>query len=201
MKTSVLTSSLLIVALWSVFGSTPAAAQHDNTPRIDQAQQEIRERIDHGIATGRLAPHEARELYERERELRRMEFAMKRDGTMLPEERRQLRYALDDLNDMVERKLSHRGPPMQGGLHAPGIERGKEALRERIADGMQSGRISRREAQRLHERERYLARQEAVAREDGHLTLEERRWLRSEIAALGNEVERMMDDDRQRHAW
>jgi len=59
MKPSVFTAPLLAVALAGAFGSAPAAAQHGDAPRIDQARQQIRERIDDGIANGRIAPHEA----------------------------------------------------------------------------------------------------------------------------------------------
>lgn len=200
MKKPIFTSSLAAAALFGAICGMPAFAQHTDTPRIDQAQQELRERIDHGIATGRITPHEARDLYRREREIRFMETAMKRDGVVHPEERRQLRHELDGLSSEVERRLSGRRATTHADLHAPGIERGKDHIRERISEGLRSGHITRWEAQKLYERERHLAQHEAAARADGMLSRDERHHLRSEIAMLSDEVDRMIDNDRRRHA-
>lgn len=200
MKTQLFTSSLIAAALCSAIACAPAVAQHTDTPRIDQSQQYLRERIDDGIDTGRITPREARDLYRRESEIRHMEIAMKRDGVVHPEERRRLRHDLDELNSDVERALSDRRAAMYGDLHAPGIERGKDHIRERISAGLRSGHITRWEAQKLYERERHLAQHEAAARSDGTLSREERHQLRSEIAMLSEEVERMLDNDHRRHA-
>lgn len=200
MKTQRFISSLIGAALLAMLGTAPAHAQHTETPRIDQSQQYIRERIEHGIATGRLSPREARDLYRRERDIRLMEIAMKRDGVVHPEERRQLRHEIDDLRALVDRTLPGRHAMTYDANDAPGIARGKEHVRERIAEGLRSGHITRREAQRLYEREHHLAQQEAAARSDGMLSAQERRQLRSEIALLNDEVERSIGNDRRRYA-
>lgn len=191
--------SLIAAMLLGALSGAPALAQHTETPGIDQLQQYIRERIDHGIATGRIAPHEARDLYRREREIRLMEIAMKRDGVVHPEERRQLRYEVDDLRSVVDRKLSERRAGAYDTFDAPGIAWGKEQIRARISEGLQSGQITHWEAQRLYEGERRLARHEAAARSDGMLSGEERHRLRSELAALNDEVREMVDNDHRRH--
>lgn len=198
MKTKIVTPSLIVAALFAALASTSAAAQHTAAPRIDQSQQHIRERIQHGIATGRLTPQEAHDLYQREREIRHLEIAMKRDGAVLPEERRQLRHELDGLSNLVERKLSNRHTVAPSALHAPGVERGKDYIRKRIEQGLDSGHITRWEAENLYEREHHLARHEVDAKSDGVLTQEERRQLRTEVAALSVEVERMIDNGARR---
>lgn len=200
MKTPVFISSLLAAVLFGASASGPVFAQHAAASPAGQATQSIRERIDHGVASGRIAPQEARELYRREREIRFMEIAMKRDGAAYPDERRQLRQEREDLSRQVERTLSGRQVPLHRDLHAPGIERGKEHVRDRISAGLRSGHITRREAHMLYQRERDLAQQEAAARADGVLSPEERRRLRSEIALLGDEVDRMIGNHRRLHA-
>jgi multidrug resistance efflux pump len=57
---------------------------------------------------------------------------------------------------------------------------------------VRSGRINKREASKLHQREREIARHEARAKANGVVTPQEREQLRNELAALNAEVDRMM---------
>lgn len=73
------------------------------TPGIDQRAQEISQRIDEGVRSGRITQREARRLYKRERVIERQEQAFKADGVVTQQERRQLRAELSALRDDVER--------------------------------------------------------------------------------------------------
>lgn len=80
-------------------------AGHANTPGIDRQEYQISRRIDEGMRAGRITPREARKLQARERQFDRHEAAVRSDGVVTQQERRQLRLELATLRDDVERML------------------------------------------------------------------------------------------------
>jgi hypothetical protein len=205
MKSKFFTASLLASALFAGLGMAPAMAQGTNTPRIDQAQQAISARIQQGMASGHITPSEAQALYRRDREISMRENQYKSNGVATPQERQQLRAELDALSADVERMMANRDvvrPPANAGNmgdmgNTPGIDNREFQISQRIDEGVRSGRITQREARRLHNREREIARHEAFFKSDGVVTQQERRQLRNELTALRDEVERMMRNDRR----
>jgi|SRR5665647_285674 len=196
MKLKLLTTTLLASAMFVGIGLSPAMAQGTNTPGVDRAQQAISDRIQQGMASGQITPSEAQALYRRDREISIRENRLKTDGRATPQERQQLRADLDGLNADVERMMTNRNVVGQRG-NAPGIDNRQFNIGERIDEGVRSGRITQREARKLHSRERDIARQEARFKRDGVVTPQERRKLQNELAALSNEVQRMMSNDRR----
>jgi len=89
-------------------------------------------------------------------------------------------------------------PGYPGNPGTPGIDNRQIEISDRIAEGVRTGRITQREADRLHSRERRIARHEAAFKSDGVVTQQERRQLRDELTALRQEVERMMHNRRER---
>ena len=200
MKSKLLNATLLASALFAgLVGLSPVMAQGTHTPGIDNAQQAINARIQQGMASGQITPSEAQALYRRDREIQMRENQYKSNGQATPQERQQLRAELDALGADVERMMSNRdvvGRPGHGG-GTPGIDNREFEIGRRIDEGIRSGRLSPREARRLHEREREIARHEAFFKSDGVVTPQERRQLRNELTALRDEVERMMRNDRR----
>jgi hypothetical protein len=199
MKSKFLTASLLASALFAGLGMAPAMAQGTNTPRIDQAQQAISARIQQGMASGHITPSEAQALYRRDREISIRENQYKSNGSATAQERQQLRAELDALSADVERMMANRDVvrPMGNAGNTPGIDNRENQISQRIDEGLRSGHITEREARRLHNREREIARHDAIFKSDGVVTQQERRQLRNELAALSDEVERMMRNDRR----
>jgi hypothetical protein len=76
-----------------------------NTNGIDNRQDNIGERIDEGVSSGRISQREARGLHSRERDIARNEASYKRDGVVTMQERRQLRIQLATLRADVERMI------------------------------------------------------------------------------------------------
>ena len=76
-----------------------------STPGIDNREQQISNRIDEGVRSGRISQREARQLHRREREIERHEASFKADGVVTQQERRQLRNELSALRDDVERLM------------------------------------------------------------------------------------------------
>ena len=200
MKSKLLTASLLASAMFAGFGMAPAMAQGVNTPRIDQTQQEISARIQQGMASGHITPSEAQVLMRREREIQLRENQFKANGSANPQERQQLRMELDGLRAEVERMMNNADvvrPPGYAGYpgnaaNTPGIDNRQFEISQRIEQGVRSGRINPRQADRLRMREREIQRHEAFFKSDGVVTEQERRQLRGELRDLNDDVERMV---------
>ncbi|WP_334190897.1 hypothetical protein [Noviherbaspirillum sp.] len=196
MKARSIVFSVVASAIVSCIGIAPAFAQHASTPGIDNAQQQIRTRIQQGIASGHITPHEAEELHARERNLQYREMQMKRDGNATPQERRQLREELDNMHAEVERKLANRHVAVQPQNGTQGIDRAQYDIRARIQHGIRTGNLTQRESNALFARERQIHRREAAFKSDGVVTQTERQQLREEIAMLSQDVDRMMANRR-----
>lgn len=199
MKSKFLTVSLLASALFAGLGFAPAMAQGVNTPGIDQAQQAISARIQQGLASGHITPSEAQVLYRRDQEIAAREARFKSNGVATPQERQQLRADLDGLSAEVERMMNNRdvaGRPGNAG-NTPGIDNREFQISQRIDEGVRTGRITQREAAKLHQRERRIERHESQFKSDGVVTAQERRQLRNELTSLRDDVERMMNNRRR----
>ena len=199
MKLKVITASLLASAMFAGFGLAPALAQGVNTPAIDRTQQAISARIQQGMASGHITPSEARELYRRDRDIDNRENRYKANGQATPQERQQLRSELNALAAEVERLMANRDyvqPP--GNTDTNGIDNRQFNTSQRIEEGIRSGRITQREAQKLHRRERDIARHEANFKRDGVVTPQERRQLRNELTRLQDDIQRMLQNNRRR---
>ncbi|MDD2918244.1 hypothetical protein [Rhodoferax sp.] len=199
MKSKFFTTSLLASALFLGLGMAPVLAQGTNTPALDRAQQAISARIQQGMASGHITPSEARELLRRDREIDMRESRFKANGTATPQERQQLRADVDRLGNEVERMMANRDyvqPPGNPAGTTPGIDNRQLNVSARIDEGIRSGRITQREARRLQNRERTIARHEAAFKRDGVVTPQERRQLRDELARLNADVDRLMRNNR-----
>lgn len=198
MKSKLFTASVLASALFAGLAAAPAMAQNTYTPGIDNAQQAISARIQQGLQSGHITPAEAQILYRRDRDIENREAYFKSDGRATPQERQQLRADMADLSAEVERMIANRdvvGQRYQGGQSGatPGIDNSQLDISQRIDEGLRNGRISQREARMLHRQERAIERREAAFKSDGVVTQQERRQLRSELSALRDQVERLIN--------
>ena len=198
MKSKLLTTSLLASALFAGLGMSPAMAQNTTTPNVDRAQQAISARSQPGLNSGHITPSEAQVLYRRDRDIAAKEAYFKSNGQATPQERAQLRTDLNALSADVERMMAnnvYNGPRTVG---TPGLDNQEYRISQRIDEGVREGRITQREARRLHNRERVIAQHEASFKADGVVTQQERRQLRGELKTLRDDVERAMRNDRGR---
>ncbi|MDO9359904.1 MAG: hypothetical protein Q7T70_13025 [Polaromonas sp.] len=195
MKSKLLTLSLAASAVFAGLGMSPAMAQGVHTPNIDRAQQGVGLRIQQGLSTGQITPSEAQIFYRRDRDIEVRESYFKSNGNASPQERQDLRMQVDGLRADVERLIASR-PVAVRPSGTPGIDNQSHALRQRIDEGIRSGRIDRQEARRLQNREREFERHEARVQADGVVTQQERRQLRNELASLRDDVERAIRNRR-----
>lgn len=194
MTSKLFTATALATALFAGLAAAPAMAQNSNTPGIDNAQQAVHARIQQGMQSGHITPSEAQNLYRRDRDIQMREAQFKSDGRASPQERQQLRADMAELSAEVERMIANRnvaGQNGQGGT--PGIDNSQANISQRIDEGLRNRRISQREARMLHRQERNIERREAAFKSDGVVTQQERRQLRNELAALRDQVERLIN--------
>jgi uncharacterized membrane protein YebE (DUF533 family) len=192
MKSKLFTATLLASAVFAGLAAAPAMAQNTGTPQIDNARQSVNARIQQGMQTGQITPSEAQMLMRRERELDAREAAYKSDGRATPQERQALRNEVAALGAEVERMIANQDVVRQGGS-TPGIDRASDNIGQRIDEGLRTGRISQREARMLHRQHRAIERHEEAYKSDGVVTQQERRQLRNELAALRDQVERLIN--------
>ena len=196
MKSKLLTASLLASALIGGLAAVPAMAQGTYTPGIDQSQQAVSARIQQGMQSGHITPSEARDLYARDRDIGNREARYKSDGNVTQQERQQLRADMSGLSAEVERLIANNAVVGRSGS-TPGIDNREYQINQRIDEGVRTGRISQREAAKLQNRSRQIARHEASFKADGVVTQQERRQLRDELAELRERVERKMQNGRR----
>ncbi len=196
MKSKLIAVSLLASALFAGIGISPAMAQGINTPKINQAQQEIGARIQQGLASGHITPSEAQYLYRRDREIQIRENRFKSDGSASPQERQKLRQDLDKLRDEVEFKLANSRVVPRQSVNTPNIDNRQFKISDRIEQGVRSGRITQSEARRLQRKEHQIRRQEARFKTDDVVTRQERQQLKDALTALRDDVERLMRNNR-----
>lgn len=195
MKFKPFTLSLLAAALLASVSALPAMAQNTNTPGIDRAQQDIRARIQQGINNGQITQQEAQALYQQERSIQFREIRLKQDGRASPQEREAIRRELEAMSADVDRMLTNnRGN--NGRMHTPGIDNREARISARIDAGVASGQITRREAKKLHQRERDIQRLERNYKSDGRVTQTERRRLQQDLNKLNADVDRLLHNER-----
>ncbi|MES2512149.1 MAG: hypothetical protein V4625_19650 [Pseudomonadota bacterium] len=192
MKTKILTASLIASALFAGLAATPAMAQ-TNTPNIDQSQVQVSARIQQGLQSGRITPYEAQMLYRRDQDIQHREALYKSDGRATPAERQQLRSDMAALSAEVEQAINNNSVVAAPGQNLGGIDSREFNIRARIDEGVRTGRLSPQEARRFMQREAQIERREAAFRSDGVVTMQERRQLRSQLTALRDQVERMIN--------
>lgn len=78
----------------------------------------------------------------------------------------------------------------------PMIDRAQEEIGARIEQGVESGRITRAEAQELYQRERAIRERESRYKADGYASADERQLLRQDLDALRADVERAISNPR-----
>ncbi|MBC7858765.1 MAG: hypothetical protein H7Z39_08285 [Burkholderiaceae bacterium] len=81
------------------------------------------------------------------------------------------------------------GPQSTQSTYTPMIDRAQREIDARIEQGVESGRITRDEAQRLYQREREIGERASRYKADGYASAAERQQLRLELDALRADVE------------
>ncbi|MES2207462.1 MAG: hypothetical protein V4525_11810 [Pseudomonadota bacterium] len=190
MKTYLLFTTTALSALLSL----SAIAQPVSTINERQGNQE--RRIDQGIRSGELTPRETNRLEHGQEHVDRLENRAKADGRVTPQERERIEQVQNAQNRKIyEAKhnnthdLNHNG--IVDGSHpvahpAPTIDQRQTHQERRIDQGIRSGELTPREANRLARGQEHIDRLENRAKADGVVT----RWERQRIQQAQNEQNR-----------
>lgn len=80
-------------------------AQHqDQTPRVEKREARQQKRIDRGVKSGKLTPHEASRLEKQQAKIKNDESKAKSDGKVTPREHAKLKREQDRANRNIHRK-------------------------------------------------------------------------------------------------
>jgi len=206
-----LVTVIAVAALGAV--ATPALAQ-PGWRGINERQRELDDRIDRGVARGCLTRGEAIRLRAEFRTIAGLEVTYRASGGLNDWERRDLDSRMDRLAQDIRRQCrddddrGDRGDRFDwdswggwGDWDARGINQRQERLDRQIDRGVRRGCLSRREADRLRDQWRYIARLERTYRMSGGGL---NRWERSDLDRrfdrLAQDIRRQCrDDDRRRY--
>lgn len=98
----------IMAGILVVMGAGIACASSTYDPRINRREMRQEQRIDRGIASGRLTPREAQALGREQAGIRHMEARMKSDGHLTLRERLRLNHRLNVASRDIWR-LNHNG--------------------------------------------------------------------------------------------
>jgi hypothetical protein len=99
MKKHHLAIALCLAGAGAAFAQSPTA-----TPRIDQRAAEQQKRIQQGVASGQLTPHETRRLERQQHRIARDEQRAKGDGVVTAKERARLTREQDEASRAIHRQ-------------------------------------------------------------------------------------------------
>lgn len=92
--------AIIAVALAVTFAA-PVFAGPKDTPGVDRREHRQKQRIREGVRSGELTKEEARGLRQEQREIRAKERAMKSDGVVTKEERKELHQDLNEASKHI----------------------------------------------------------------------------------------------------
>jgi uncharacterized membrane protein YebE (DUF533 family) len=99
MKKLSLAITLALAAAAAAHAQDPLA-----TPRIDQRAAEQQKRIQQGVSSGQLTPHETRRLERQQHRIARTEARAKSDGVVTARERARLTREQDEASHAIHRQ-------------------------------------------------------------------------------------------------
>ncbi len=165
---------------------------------VNQRQHNQQARIHQGVKSGELTRPEARRLQAEQRHIRKEERAYRADGHLSPAERADLHR---DLNKSSRRIVAqkHDGDVRKpAATRDPGVNQRQRNERNRIAQGVRSGELTRDEAKGLRSEQRDIRRLEREYKSDGKLTRDERKDLHQDLNAASKNIYNEKHDDERR---
>ena len=156
-------------------GNAPAA-----TPSMYDRNVYQQQRIEQGLKDGSLTVQEAANLERGQSRIERMESRALADGKLTDAEKARIAEAQNRQSAAIDRE---RNDNQRGNPHSASSQRMQHDVQHnvneqsRIAQGVQSGRITNREASRLERGESRINRMEAHAGRDGHIDRHEQRGI------------------------
>jgi hypothetical protein len=172
---------------------------------IDSYQAEIGASIESALTSGKISAATAQSLRTQLNATDTTQALMTADGRLAQSESDQLMVKLDAIKNKLAQEIAN-GQRWRGrGNHygwghgdADTTAYGQSMLRQRIYDGLRSGKLSRSEADRLLRSEQQIASVEAQLQASGRLTHTEQRRLLADRERLNLQINQELTDH---NAW
>lgn len=184
----------LTVALGMILGLTGSLSAQTKSYKhnINKRQARQQKRIEEGVENGQLTPKETQRLEKQEARISDLEAKDRASGGKLsPKERAELERRLNSESHRIyQQKHDAQGKDPQTGINAR-----QENQQDRIAQGINSGQLTPKEAARLEKQEARINQLEAKDRASGgKLTNKERAELEGLLNSESGRIYRQKHD-------
>jgi hypothetical protein len=196
--------SAAVLTLASVFvvvsASYADAPRRTRDPGVHARQHNQRDRIQQGVGSGELTRRETGKLAREQRDVRQLEREYKSDGTLTGAERRDLHQEQNQASHHIyaQKHDAQDRPGAPPAVRDPGVNQRQENQTGRIVQGVQSGELTRDEAQELRTERRDIRELEHDYKSDGALTRDERQDLHQQLNQQGQEIYEEKHDEESR---
>lgn len=175
-------------------------------PGVNRRQDNQGDRVAQGVRSGQLTKDEVKSLAEQRKSIREEEKAYKSDGTLTKDERKDLHQDLNATSKSIygEKHDADTQPgvkpaePGKAGTKDPGVNARQKTQRERIAEGLKNGTLTKEEAKKLIEEEKALRKQEQEYKSDGTMTVDERKDMHQDLNSTSKDIYSEKHDDENR---
>jgi hypothetical protein len=176
-------------ALYLALAAFPVlAAAGTRDPGVNHRQHHQQERIQQGVKSGELTRGEARRLHAEQRHIRHEERAYKADGKLTGAERADLHRDQNRASRDIHRQKHDAQDRPAAAVRDPGVNHRQHHQRDRIAQGVRSGALTKDEAQGLRAEQRSIRQEERAYKADGALTRDERKDLHQDLNAASRNI-------------
>ena len=167
----------IAVAVAALFSGAAYAQQGTVQRNVNQ-----QERIEQGLKSGQLTTQEAARLENEQSRIQRDQSRALRDGTLSPAEKARLEREQNQASRDIHREKNdaQKGDPNSASSKRMQADVQRNVnQQQRINEGVKSGSLTNREAGKLEAGQARVARKEARAGADGHVTKAEERRVQS----------------------
>lgn len=192
---------ITLLACVSVIALAPFAAMAQSAPSTDvQRDVNQQQRIEQGLQSGQLTTREAGQLERGESHIDSMEKNAMKDGTVSQQEQTRIQKAQNRESQEI---ASQRHDTQTGNPNSPSSRRMQADVQrdvnqqQRIEQGVKSGAVTNREAARAEGHEGRIARDEANAGANGHVTGREQH----RIQTAENHESRQIHHEKHNDHW
>jgi 23S rRNA A2030 N6-methylase RlmJ len=168
-----------------------------NTPVLDKRQDNQKDRIKDGVKNGELTKNEAQKLRKEQKGIERTENRAKADGEVTATEQAKLDHKQDKASDHIAKQkhdAQDRNSP-----NTPAVDKRQDNQKDRIKDGVQSGELTKAEAEKLRNEQRSVKKAEVKAKSDGEVTPAERAKLDSKQDRASKHIAKQKHDKQDRN--
>lgn len=187
-------ATAVVVCAALVFTASTTQAQGRRGGSINGRERNQQQRIRQGERSGELTRREAGRLEAEQARIRVDEkYARRSGGELTPEERARLDKELNrSSKDIYQQKHDEQE---RGNNNPKGINAREENQQDRIQQGVKSGELTRREAERLEAEQARIAVNEKYARRSGDgLSPQERARLEKELNKSSKDIYKQKHD-------